>query len=149
MVDDFGARGESGLASRWELTRPRWVRLAAGRRRRDHLRQTEGGEAGLRSSLTLGYSSHRMDFDWDSAKAERNVRKHGVSFAEASTAFSDPLSVTIPDPDHSENEARFLLVGQTETGRLVVVSHVERDETLRIVSARLATRHERRAYEEG
>ena len=82
-------------------------------------------------------------------KAERNLAKHGVSFEDASTAFTDPLSIAMPDPDHSEGELRLLLLGQTDSGRLVVVSHVERDETLRIISARVATRHERRAYEEG
>lgn len=90
-----------------------------------------------------------MDFEWDPEKAERNAEKHGVSFEEASSAFADPLSITIPDPDHSEGEVRFLLLGHTESGKLVVISHVERGETLRIISARLATRHERRTYEEG
>jgi uncharacterized DUF497 family protein len=90
-----------------------------------------------------------MDFEWDPDKAERNVAKHGVSFEEASGAFADPLSITIADPDHSEDEARFLLIGLTESGKLVVVSHVERGETLRLINARLATRHERRTYEDG
>jgi uncharacterized DUF497 family protein len=89
-----------------------------------------------------------MDLEWDPEKAERNGAKHGVSFQEVSTAFADPLAITMPDPDHSHDETRFLLMGLTESGRLVVVSHVERGETLRI-SARLATRHERRTYEEG
>jgi uncharacterized protein len=90
-----------------------------------------------------------MDLDWDPEKAERNLAKHGVSFEDASTAFTDPLSITMPDPDHSEGEVRLLLLGQTDVGRLVVVVHVERGETLRIISARVATRHERRTYEEG
>ena len=90
-----------------------------------------------------------MDFEWDPDKAERNVAKHGVSFEEAIAAFADPLSITVPDPDHSEDEARYLLIGSIESGKLVVVSHVERGETLRLISARVATRHERRTYEEG
>jgi uncharacterized DUF497 family protein len=90
-----------------------------------------------------------MDFEWDPEKAERNAEKHGVSFQEASTAFADPLSITVPDPDHSDDETRFLLMRLTESSRLVVVSHVERGETLRLISARLVTRHERRTYEDG
>ena len=71
-----------------------------------------------------------MELDWDPEKAERNLAKHGISFEDASTAFADTLSITMPDPDHSQDEERLLLLGQTETGRLVVVSHVERGETL-------------------
>jgi hypothetical protein len=89
-----------------------------------------------------------MDFEWDPEKAESNLEKHGVSFPEAATAFSDSLSLTIPDPDHSEDEDRFILTGITFSGRLVVVSHAERGETIRLISARLATRRERRTYEE-
>jgi len=89
-----------------------------------------------------------MNFAWDEEKALRNARKHGVSFQEASTAFGDPLSVTIDDPDHSQGEQRLLLLGQTYAGRLVVVAHTDDGETVRIVSARLAERHERRTYEE-
>ena len=90
-----------------------------------------------------------MEFEWDEDKALRNEAKHRLSFAEASTAFGDPLSLTIPDPDHSVEENRLLLLGQTYLGKLVVVSHVERGETIRLISARIATRHERRTYEEG
>jgi uncharacterized protein len=86
-------------------------------------------------------------FDWDPVKAEANARKHGVTFEEASTAFADPLSVTIPDPDHSEAELRFLLLGHNFRGRLVVVAHTERGDTIRIISARFATQSERDAYE--
>jgi uncharacterized DUF497 family protein len=90
-----------------------------------------------------------FEFTWDPAKAALNQRKHGVSFAEAATAFYDPLSVTIPDPDHAEGEARFLVVGRAATGRLLVVSHVDAEEySVHIISARVATRHERRHYEE-
>jgi uncharacterized DUF497 family protein len=89
-----------------------------------------------------------MKFVWDPWKARHNMTKHGVSFQDASTAFGDSLSLTMDDPDHSNREVRFLLLGQTYSGRLVVVSHTTRGETVRIISARLAERHERRAYEE-
>lgn len=91
-----------------------------------------------------------MRFSWDTSKAVANLRKHGVSFDEASTAFGDPLSVTIPDPDHSDDESRFLLVGQSAVHRILVVVHAEWNETdIRLISARLAGRRERRTYEEG
>lgn len=90
-----------------------------------------------------------MNVEWDSDKARRNLQKHGVSFDEASTAFGDPLSVTIDDPDHSAGEHRLLLLGETLTGKLVVIAHLDDGETIRIISARLAERHERRDYEEG
>jgi uncharacterized DUF497 family protein len=90
-----------------------------------------------------------MRFEWDPEKARRNVAKHGVSFEEAATAFGDPRSITIFDPDHSEEEGRFILLGQIYAGRLVVVVHTDRGENVRIISARLATRRERRAYENG
>lgn len=88
-----------------------------------------------------------MDFEWDAAKADSNQKKHGVSFEEASTAFGDPLSLTIPDPDHSQEEDRFVLMGETYQRRLVVVVFTERGDRLRLISARLATRRERRTYE--
>jgi uncharacterized DUF497 family protein len=89
-----------------------------------------------------------LNFEWNLAKDEANARKHGVTFEEASTAFGDPLSVTIPDPEHSEREVRFLLLGRSSTGRLLVVAHTERGERIRIISARPAMRRERRDYEE-
>ena len=89
-----------------------------------------------------------MEFEWDQPKAESNLEKHGVSFDEAATAFGDPLSLTIPDPDHSDDEERFILLGESFEGRLVVVVHTERGERIRIISARLATRNERENYEE-
>ena len=90
-----------------------------------------------------------LRFSWDPQKAAANLRKHGVLFADAATAFGDPLSITIPDPDHSADEERFLLVGLTATGRLVVVAHSERGNDIRLISAREATRRERESYEEG
>ena len=88
-------------------------------------------------------------FQWDPDKAAKNLQKHGVSFEEASTTFGDPLSVTIHDRRHSEAESRFLLIGVSAWNRILVVVHTERDDEIRIISARLATRSERRQYEEG
>ena len=88
-----------------------------------------------------------MNFEWDPDKADRNLSKHGVSFAEASTTFGDPLSVTISDPLHSEAEERFVLFGMSDLGRLLAVVHTDREGTTRIISARLMTRHEREQYE--
>lgn len=87
-------------------------------------------------------------FEWHDRKAEANVRKHGISFEEAASAFADPFSLTIPDPDHSRAEDRFVLLGQTTSGKIVVVVHTLRGETIRIISARRATPLERRSHEE-
>jgi len=84
-------------------------------------------------------------FRWDRSKAISNLAKHGISFEEAVPAFGDPLSATVEDPDHSHGEKRYILVGETAEGKLVVVPHVERGDTIRILSARLATRRERRS----
>jgi uncharacterized DUF497 family protein len=89
-----------------------------------------------------------MHFEWDPEKARANRAKHGVSFEEAMRAFLDPLSVTILDPDHSESEARFVLIGQSPSGRLLVVVHTDRGDSIRLISARRATRRERRTYEQ-
>ncbi|MFN8548368.1 MAG: BrnT family toxin [Candidatus Eisenbacteria bacterium] len=88
-----------------------------------------------------------MEFEWDPRKEEINKRRHGLSFAEASTVFGDPLALTYADVDHSLGEARFLTVGFTLAARLVVVAHVERGARVRIISARRATRQER-TYDE-
>jgi hypothetical protein len=90
-----------------------------------------------------------MRFEWDSAKAAKNLRKHRVSFEDASSVFYDPLAVTGTDPDHSEVEERLITFGMSSAGQLLVVSHTERGETIRVVSARKATLHERQIYEEG
>jgi len=90
-----------------------------------------------------------LQFTWDPRKAATNLRKHGVSFPEAASAFADPLSITIPDPDHSGDEEHFLLIGQSLRKHLVVVAHVERGDIIRIISARTASRRERQTYEEG
>jgi len=89
-----------------------------------------------------------LEFVWDRQKAAANLRKHGVDFEEAASAFDDSLSITIPDPDHSAAEERFLLVGESKAGRLLVVAHAERGNEIRLINARPATRRERQAYEE-
>jgi uncharacterized DUF497 family protein len=90
-----------------------------------------------------------LTFTWDRRKASANLTKHGVSFEEAVTAFEDPLSLTIPDPEHSETESRYVLLGPSHQNRLVAVVHTESGDIIRVVSARMATRRERRDYEEG
>jgi uncharacterized protein len=90
-----------------------------------------------------------MRFEWDSRKAAKNLRKHGISFHEAVSAFYDPLATTGDDPDHSEDEERFVTFGFSSAGRLIVVSHTGYNDTIRIISARRATRSEREIYEEG
>lgn len=89
-----------------------------------------------------------MDFQWDSAKAASNLKKHGVSFPEAATIFSDPLALTFNDPDHSISEHRLLTFGLTQTGRHIVVSHTELGTAIRIISARPMARQEKAIYEE-
>jgi uncharacterized protein len=89
-----------------------------------------------------------LTFEWDPIKARTNLQKHGVSFSEAVSAFMDQLSVTVPDPDHSDDEERFLLLGLSDTERLLIVVHTFRGETIRIISARAANRRERRQYEQ-
>jgi uncharacterized DUF497 family protein len=88
-----------------------------------------------------------MRFEWDRDKAEANFRKHRISFDEAATSFFDPLSVTIPDPDHSTGERRFITIGSSSRGRLLVVAHTERGSTLRIITARPAGATERKRHE--
>ena len=90
-----------------------------------------------------------MRFEWDPSKAAENLVKHGVSFEEAATVFRDTLSATGADPDHSFSEERFITFGISSDGRLLVVAHTDRDDdTIRIISARRATPHEREIYEE-
>ena len=87
-------------------------------------------------------------FEWDSRKARSNKKKHGITFEEASTIFGDILSITIDDPGHSLGEDRFVTVGTSVSGRLIVVVHTEQADIIRIISARKATRHERKQYEQ-
>ncbi|MGH7216843.1 MAG: BrnT family toxin [Nitrospiraceae bacterium] len=89
-----------------------------------------------------------LRFEWDPAKDAANQDKHGVSFEEASTVFGDPLATTVDDPDHSHDEARFLTLGFSVRNRLIVVVHVDRDDFMRLISARPATPNERRTYEQ-
>ena len=89
-----------------------------------------------------------LKLTWDPKKAAVNIRKHGVSFEEASTAFGDPLSVTVPDPLHEAGERRFILIGHSAQGRMVVVVHTEEEDNPRLISAREATRAEKRTYEQ-
>ena len=89
-----------------------------------------------------------MKFEWDEEKAKANVSKHGVSFDEAKTVFDDPLYVDFFDPDHSDDEERYIIVGHSERNRLLVVSYTERGRRTRLISAREATRQEQDAYEE-
>lgn len=89
-----------------------------------------------------------MRFDWDAEKAACNLVKHGVSFQEAATVFGDPLSDTFDDPDHSADEQRFLIIGTSQQGRILIASHTDDGETVRIISAREPTRGERESYEE-
>jgi hypothetical protein len=88
-------------------------------------------------------------FEWNARKAAANLRKHGVSFDEAASVFFDSLSATGDDPDHSLDERRFVTFGISSSGRLLVVAHVHHDDVIRIITARLATRPERKLYEEG
>ena len=88
-----------------------------------------------------------MQFEWDMKKAKRNLRKHKVPFEETITVFYDPLSATFDDPDHSTDEERLVTIGYSSRSRLLVVSHTERGKTMRIISARTATAHERKRHE--
>ncbi len=88
-----------------------------------------------------------LKFEWDDTKAEKNERKHGVSFEEAETVFYDPRSITIPDPDHSETELIFIDIGTSNYDRILVVVYTEREERIRLISARRASRKERNMYE--
>ncbi len=89
-----------------------------------------------------------MEFEWDENKATNNLSKHGVAFDEARTVFDDSLYVDFYDPDHSEYEQRYLIIGQSEKGHLLIVSYTERRNSIRLISAREVTKRERKSYEE-
>lgn len=89
-----------------------------------------------------------MNFEWDPGKAAQNRRKHGVSFREAATVFGDPLAMTYQDPDHSVEEQRFITIGMSSLGRLLIAAHADRGENIRIISARKTTLRERTDYEQ-
>jgi len=90
-----------------------------------------------------------MEFEWNSKKADANKRKHRVTFQEGTTVFGDPLAITFADPDHSEDEERYITFGMSLQRRLLIVSHASRGNKIRIISARLMTHKERKIYEEG
>jgi len=89
-----------------------------------------------------------MNFEWDERKAKSNENKHGISFDEATTVFGDPLAITYPDPFNSEEEERFITFGRTSNGKYLVVSHTDRESSIRIISAREMTSRERTQYEQ-
>lgn len=89
-----------------------------------------------------------MIFEWDEQKALNNIKKHGVSFEEAVSVFMDALSITVTDPSHSESEDRFIDIGLSDLGRLLVIAYTERGDRTRIISSRRALPAERKAYEE-
>ena len=91
----------------------------------------------------------KLNFEWDEEKAKANLKKHRVSFDEATTIFIDPFSVTIPDIDHSLSEQRHIDIGSSDNGRVLVVVYTERGSNIRIISCRKATLSERKRYEEG
>ena len=88
-----------------------------------------------------------MEFEWNEEKAEKNLAKHRAAFDEATTVFDDPLHVDFYDPDHSDEEERYLIVGKSRRGRLLILSYMERGDAVRLISAREATPAERRTYE--
>ena len=90
-----------------------------------------------------------MILEWDPEKARSNLEKHGVDFHEAGTVFDDPLSTTVPDPAHSVDEQRYVTIGLSLSGRILVVAHTDRGEAVRLITARPATPSERRFYEQG
>jgi uncharacterized DUF497 family protein len=90
-----------------------------------------------------------VEFEWDPEKAAANLRKHGVSFDEAATVLADPLSITVPDPDHSQDEDRYIIVDLSFERRLLIVAFTERSMRVRLISARELTATERIAYESG
>jgi hypothetical protein len=90
-----------------------------------------------------------VDFEWDESKEAGNLSKHKVSFDEAKTVFDDPLYVDVYDPDHSYEEHRYIIIGQSRQGRLLIVAYTERENAIRLISARETTRGERETYDEG
>jgi len=103
-----------------------------------------GGTLAARHEMVY---NHSMEFEWAREKAKRNLKKHGVSFDEAATVFYDPLSATFTDPEHALGEHRFITIGHSSHGRLLLVSHTDRRVVIRIISARPATAHERKRHE--
>jgi uncharacterized protein len=98
-------------------------------------------------SRTASERSTNARIEWDPVKAELNIAKYGVPFEEAATVIGDPLSLTVYDPDHSQDEDRYITIGTSVENRLLLVSHTDRDDRIRVISARIATKRERKAYE--
>ncbi len=98
---------------------------------------------------TVTFGNKFLEFEWDTNKAEATFKKHGVTFSEAAAVFGDPLEITISDPDHSDDEYRFISIGRSEAEQLLVVTYTERGNHIRIISARSATPREVRNYESG
>jgi uncharacterized DUF497 family protein len=90
----------------------------------------------------------RLSFEWDPEKSDSNLKKHGVSFEEAGSVLSDPFEITLFDPDHSDEEDRYISLGMSYRDRILVVSYTEREDKIRIISARVANKRERKKYEE-
>ena len=90
-----------------------------------------------------------MEFEWDGKKAEANLSKHGIAFDEAKTVFADPLYIDFYDPDYSDEEHRYIIIGESQQRRLLIVSYTERNHKIRLISAREVTKRERKDYEEG
>lgn len=99
--------------------------------------------------VLLRYEIPTMKFEWDTGKAEMNLKKHKVAFTEATAVFADTLGITIYDPDHSKDEERYITIGHSHLGRTLIVAHTDRGDRIRIISARELTKTERKAYEEG
>lgn len=105
-------------------------------------------DSGLPNDDDNGYA-HELRFEWDEDKAAKNLAKHGVNFEEASTVFGDELHVTGRDDEHSATEDRFLTMGMSSNNRLLIVCHTDRGDAIRIISARVADRQQRKDYEDG
>jgi uncharacterized protein len=103
---------------------------------------------GAEAVTDTSYLTVLMEFEWDEAKAARNLTKHGVSFEEAKTVFEDRLYVDFYDPKHSLNEHRYIIIGQSNQGRILIVSYTERNDAIRLINARGLTAAERQDYEE-
>ena len=97
--------------------------------------------------MDITETTKELKFCWDKNKATHNIKKHGITFDEATTVFTDTLSLTIADPLHSNHEERFIIIGQSLKKQLLVVIHTDWEDTIRIISARLATKRERKRYE--
>jgi len=122
------------------------VKETAGKSPHNHERgKIAGVDFGCRIKFHRGMP---LGFEWDESKARSNLARHDVSFEEAATVFGDPLSLTIPDPAHSQAEDRFVIIGHSHQGKLLVVVHTERGDNIRVISARRATKRERLTYEE-